>query len=357
MDLLSIFNNDLVVGFTGLSKNAGKTTAMNHYLEQLVDNHLQQVEVNFWNQIEANRWGQVKADPMELARMKLTIGITSIGYDGEELDLVTNLPKPRIHVEKGILVATAKTCLPGSTASFKILEDTQITSPMGNIILVKILSAGIIEVAGPSSLGQLSRVIDRLKVLGVNKILIDGAAGRHSFGMVCHGLVLSLGASLSNDYEQVIKIFKRQMDIFTLPLVGEGFARHIDNEGQAHESQAYESQVYESQGETYKYHLGALTSQHLTDYKDEAKKLRRPLNIIIDNPTVWFGDYKDLYRYRKKVGKIYVRKQLAIKAVTINPMNPHGAWFDKEDFLKSIRDNCQLPVFNLLDIDKSEVNQ
>jgi hypothetical protein len=63
----------------GLSKNVGKTTTTNHLLETLVAERSYRVD--------------------ELA-------LTSLGLDGEAVDALTGLPKPRYIPQEGLLVAT-----------------------------------------------------------------------------------------------------------------------------------------------------------------------------------------------------------------------------------------------------------
>jgi len=59
----------LIVGIAGTAKNTGKTTTTSAILD-------------------------------ELYNMEIPIGLTSIGYDGEEIDNITRLPKPRLFVRK-----------------------------------------------------------------------------------------------------------------------------------------------------------------------------------------------------------------------------------------------------------------
>src|SRR6202030_3581428 len=63
----------------GLSKNVGKTTTTNHLLETLL------TEKHY------------RADELAL---------TSLGLDGEAIDALTGLPKPRYVPQAGLIVAT-----------------------------------------------------------------------------------------------------------------------------------------------------------------------------------------------------------------------------------------------------------
>ena len=64
------------ISIIGMNKNVGKTTTLNQILKE--------------------------------ARGRISLGLTSIGRDGEDQDLVTGAEKPKIYVERGTLIATAK---------------------------------------------------------------------------------------------------------------------------------------------------------------------------------------------------------------------------------------------------------
>jgi molybdopterin-guanine dinucleotide biosynthesis protein len=76
---------EIRLGIAGTAKNTGKTTATAAIIQELRTRG-----VGFY--------------------------LTSIGYDGENIDNVTGLPKPKLRVEPGDVVATAERCLAVSTA-------------------------------------------------------------------------------------------------------------------------------------------------------------------------------------------------------------------------------------------------
>ena len=77
-ELLQQLHSVKTLSIVGMCKNAGKTTMLNWML--------------------ANTNGQ-------------TLGLTSIGRDGESTDVVTGTEKPGIYVPEGTLIATAKDML------------------------------------------------------------------------------------------------------------------------------------------------------------------------------------------------------------------------------------------------------
>ena len=77
---------EYILGIAGTAKNTGKTTTTNAILACL-------------------------------RKRGIAVFLTSIGYDGENLDNVTGLPKPKIPVEPGDIIATGTP--PGVGAGMK----------------------------------------------------------------------------------------------------------------------------------------------------------------------------------------------------------------------------------------------
>ena len=129
------------ISIIGMRKNVGKTTTLNCMLKQ--------------------------AD-------SISVGLTSIGVDGEREDRVYKTPKPEIYVKTGSLIATAERCFLDSDITLEILEITNVNTPLGRIIIAKALSDGYIELAGPSINTQIKWICERLEKLGAHLTLVDG---------------------------------------------------------------------------------------------------------------------------------------------------------------------------------------
>src|SRR5690554_1770054 len=115
--MLSKIRNKKVISLIGMAKNVGKTTTLNYLIRKLTDK---------------------------------TLGLTSIGRDGELRDLTLDIPKPRIYINKGTLIATTTACLELSDFTKQILDSTGIITPLGEVVIVRCLSDGYVELAGPS---------------------------------------------------------------------------------------------------------------------------------------------------------------------------------------------------------------
>lgn len=125
-ELIRRLNETKTMSIVGMCKNAGKTTMLNW---MLTGGHLQG-----------------------------TLGLTSIGRDGESTDVVTGTEKPGIFVREGTLIATAKDMLRLGDVTKEILMTTGIPTPLGEVVIMRARSAGYVQLAGPSITTQLRSV-------------------------------------------------------------------------------------------------------------------------------------------------------------------------------------------------------
>ncbi|HSN94825.1 MAG TPA: hypothetical protein VLR89_07170, partial [Anaerolineaceae bacterium] len=140
------------LALVGLSKNAGKTTCLNHLIRA-------------WQKSGISR----------------PLGITSIGRDGEEEDVVSGQPKPRIFIYQGTYLATAKSSLSRCDALLDILELSGIRTSFGEVVICKALSDGYVELAGPSQAADLLACERLLREQDPSLFfVVDGALSRRA---------------------------------------------------------------------------------------------------------------------------------------------------------------------------------
>lgn len=155
------------IGFAGTAKNTGKTTAALHLLELS-------------------------------CAAGYRSALTGIGYDGEALDNVTGLPKPRYFVRRGVYVATAESCLKSGSAGYILRQRTGIDTILGPVVIVEVNRPGLVVLAGPNKRADLQRVFSLLEQFGADLTIVDGALNR-LVPMVCAGgVVLSTGAAFDD---------------------------------------------------------------------------------------------------------------------------------------------------------------
>lgn len=176
----------LIIGWAGTAKNTGKTTALLAFLE------------------EAYRQG-------------MCVGLTSIGLDGEIRDQVTGLAKPRLFLEEGTLVATAKDCLEASTVKVAFAQKTGISTALGEVMIARIVQPGYLILAGPSKTEEVQMVSRMLLSMGANIVLVDGALGRIVPFAIADSWVLATGAARSTDILELADEVRAVQEILSLP--------------------------------------------------------------------------------------------------------------------------------------------
>src|SRR5579859_4748084 len=123
----------------GLAKNVGKTTTTNYLLETLLGEKLYRAE--------------------ELA-------LTSLGLDGEAVDVLTALPKPRYVPQAGLIIATAADLLrqaESEEAQVEHLAHLPGRTALGPVILARVLRPGRIIIAGPTLLRDVRGALERMR--------------------------------------------------------------------------------------------------------------------------------------------------------------------------------------------------
>ena len=174
----------------GLVKNAGKTTVVNALMDHC--RHL--------------------------------FGLTSLGLDGERIDHLTGLAKPRIAPPPGTLVATTRGSLDRSHYVMEVLEELPFHTPLGRVLIGRAGDRGQVEVSGPTTLAELRITIERLLALGAEQVLVDGAINRlgSASPRVSDGVVVATGGMVGDTLEDVLTTTTDTLDMLLLPEVSAG---------------------------------------------------------------------------------------------------------------------------------------
>src|SRR5207253_1632907 len=125
----------------------------------------------------------------------------------EERDVIdARIAKPRVHLERGSLVATTGELLSASGLAHERLMLTGARTPLGEVVVARLSERGAVEVAGPSAAADVSAVSAAMQALGAEQVLIDGAIDRRaaSSPAVAEGLVVATGAILAREIAEVV---------------------------------------------------------------------------------------------------------------------------------------------------------
>ncbi|MBF1177359.1 MAG: hypothetical protein HXL97_03480 [[Eubacterium] sulci] len=324
------------LSIVGMSKNAGKTTALNYLIEEAMDEGVM-------------------------------LGITSTGRDGETEDLVTGTEKPRVYLDEDTLVAVPSFLYDMSDAGLEVVKETKYSTAIGTLLICRVKSAGYVQVAGPVINAEQKLLCQDMLNEGCDMVLIDGAIDRKTIASpdTSDAIILATGAVISRKmnkvveetahvvnlysideledgiYRDAIESYKHEDKIMTISKSGEvkkldlltglGAARHID--------EAIEEDT------EFVFIPGAFTNSVISDMS--TKKLKQ-VRFVLKDPTKIFINPMDWGRLRKRGFRVSVLKKIEIALITVNPWAPAGYTFDNRSLLEAMKE--AIPDIPVIDV-------
>ncbi|WP_304340051.1 hypothetical protein [Metaclostridioides mangenotii] len=323
----------------GNYKNVGKTTTLNYILKECLNKNI-------------------------------VLGLTSIGVDGEGLDIVTKTQKPRIYVNKDTIIATATNLALSSDITKEILELTGITTPMGNIVIFRSLSDGYVELAGPSINTQIKYICERLKYYGADLSMVDGALSRKTLGspsitdstIFCSGAVIDkdinkavekivfeaniLNLAKTND-EKFYEIYEN-LKTYKVSLVNKDYSfKFIDIKTTLNSSKEIIKRI--DQDTKYVVVDGIVSNEFINNFIKSGDEYKN-ITILVSDSTKIFLDKEIFDKFIKLKGNIKVINKVNLIGLSINPTSIEGYSFDNKCFIESIQNKIDIRVFNVAEI-------
>lgn len=330
------------VSIIGNYKNVGKTTTLNYIIDKARDN--------------------------------IVLGLTSIGVDGEDEDIVTKTYKPRVYVNKGTLIATAKTCVLKSDITKEILDVTNINTPMGKVVILKAISDGYIELAGPSINSQIKYICSKLNEFGANTVIVDGALSRKTMASpsITEATLFCTGAVLSTDMYKVVDLTVHEFNMLNiLNIEDEKFYNLYNNNlteikiSIVDNNYSYKNldvkttlginkEIIDSLDSNSKYLVinGIVVNSFIENLIKSTDKYKN-LVILVKDGTKIFLD-KDTYnKFIKLGGSIKVIDRINIIGISVNPISIKGYSFESNKFINQIQKCINVPVFDVIGGEKN----
>jgi hypothetical protein len=368
MTLGELTSSNRRVALVGLAKNTGKTVALAALLR-------------------------------ELHAAGRSVGVTSVGRDGEERDVIdSRIDKPRVNLPAGSIVATTDGLLRASAIPHELLEEMDVRTPLGQVLIARLHGDGAIEVAGPSSAADVRAAADAMLVHGAEQVLIDGAIDRRaaSSPSIVDGLVMSTGAVLSHDIEEVVLQTKDAIDLVRLPRVDDasGIGQVLRELSMSHAKRAPRPDgtpgasfdgaadaarasflvgedlepvtlaprfVLTSEAEQIALVLdanpdarwllvaGALPDRFLRNLLHPVHHRRRELVVVVGDPTKVFLWKRGPEWYRRQGVQLQALERVELQALTVNPLAPQSHRFDSERLRELLREEItDVPIFDVL---------
>ncbi|MGI5859052.1 MAG: hypothetical protein ACOX8P_07005 [Tepidanaerobacteraceae bacterium] len=341
----------LIIGIAGTAKNTGKTTTTSSILD-------------------------------ELYNKKILIGLTSIGYDGEETDNITGLPKPRLFVKKNTILATAEKCLKAGSADYDILETTDIMTPLGRICIVRVHKEGLAVVAGPNKGSQLKYVENKMiNELNCKVVLVDGALNRIAPMIETDGVIIATGASRNVNIDILVKETKALHELLNLPEVSKEELQYFTDISKIalipkkiHEKTSFLNygsligndivkEIIDKIKCAETVFIPALISEFaLKKLNDGLGTLWANKTLIIKDPIklITGGNPETLINEIKKIkfngGNVKTLKNLPLLAITVNPFYPkyrfdidsyEPGYIDREELVDKMRASVDVPIIDI----------
>jgi hypothetical protein len=343
------------LALVGLAKNTGKTVALAALVREL----------------------------QEQAR---TVGVTSVGRDGEAHDVIdARIEKPSVRLSAGSLVATTDGLLRASGVPHELLEETGVRTPLGRVLIARLRGAGTIEVAGPSAAADVRMVSDMMLAHGAEQVLIDGAVDRRAASSpdVADGLLMSTGAVLSHEIAEVVLQTRDAVDLVRLPSADDGSAtgsrlRELTIHADGHDAReasrpsmlvAEDLQavalpprfVLTSDAEQIAQVLdanpnarwltvpGAVPDRFLRSLVHPVHHRRRELVVVVGNPTKVFLWKRGPEWYRRQGVDLQTLNEIQLEALTVNPIAPQSHRFDSVQLRSLLQEAiADVPIFDVL---------
>jgi hypothetical protein len=315
----------------------------------------------------------------ELHGSGVTVGVTSVGRDGEEHDVIdARIDKPRVMLRTGSLVATTDALLNASGLPHQILEQTDVRTPLGRVQIVRLREPGAIEVAGPSAAEQVRAVGDAMLGHGAEQVLIDGAIDRRAASSpdVADGLVMSTGAVLSEDIDEVVEQTREEVELVRVPTLaaelehgarlraladsGDGESLLVGEQGDpavlpprfALTAGAPELAALLDAHPDARWLIlaGALPDRFMRELVSGVRRRGRELTVIVADATRVFLADKGLDWYLRQGLALRVLRPIELLALTVNPLAPESHRFDSGELRARLSEAiADVPIYDVLD--------
>ncbi len=337
-------NNPVAIGVVGTAKNTGKTTTLSYLMEY------------------AHRSGR-------------NMAVTGIGYDGEEIDNITMLPKSRLYLHKGTILTTAEMCLKRSPVEYRIILRTGISTALGELLIVEVTKSGYIVVAGPNKAASLSTVLDHIKKLKRDVVFVDGSINRMLPMSIVNRLIFSTGAARNVEASFLTAEMKAIEFLFRPPVVSGDYnsetvsiVRNNENPVQL----ALRSVIDEEDVNLIRYQLSAGNNKIFIPGLISKDALQHIDRIIVNSPEKIqlvlaspftlllsenvMGLVPVIESLIEKGSKISYLRKPQLAGVTVNPFYPlyeggrfSAAYIDKNKLMHEMKESLSTPVFNVME--------
>ncbi|MDY6037876.1 MAG: hypothetical protein SPI74_02650 [Eubacterium sp.] len=324
------------LSIVGMSKNAGKTTALNYLIEEAMDEGIK-------------------------------LGITSTGRDGETEDLVTGTEKPRVYLDEDTLVAVPSFLYELSDAGLEVVRETKYSTAIGTLLICRVKSAGYVQVAGPVINAEQKMLCQDMLDEGCDMVMIDGAIDRKTIASpdTSDAIILATGAVISRKMNKMVEETAHVVNLYSTEELENGMFRDaieqnnfddkimlVSEDGEVKKldlltglgAARYIDEAIDDSTK-YVYIPGAFTNSVISDI---STKKTKQVRFVLKDPTKIFINTMDWGRLRKRGFRVSVLRKIKIALITVNPWAPAGYTFDNRELLQAMKE--AIPDIPVIDV-------
>ena len=317
----------------------------------------------------AKNTGKTECLNFVLARMHeegFNPAVTSIGVDGESVDVVTHTGKPEITLREGTLFVTSESFYKTRRLTSEVYETGQRQTALGKLVTAKVVTPGKVILAGPSDAASVRRLIQKFNAQGIRPVIVDGALSRVSTAAptVTEALILATGAALSPRPEEIVRRTAFLCRLIDLPQVAEPTAKSLEgieagvwglsDEGAvdlgiktALSLTGHKGEIVSflrDKGKTL-YIGGAVTDGVLTFFNSIPES--KEMTLVIRDFTCMFAGPLPYATFMKRGAQIKVLHKPRLLGICVNPVSPEGYHVDSSSLCRQIEETTGYPAVDL----------
>jgi len=249
------------------------------------------------------------------AARQIRLGMTSIGRDGEAIDVSDGAAKPRLFLRRGVTLATARDVLPVSPASL-LLRRTGFQSAVGPIMIARVQYPGYYEIAGAPTARGLRGCIEALLQSGCQTVLVDGAVDRNAaLAGGDDAVIVATGASAAHTVPAALEDIGALIARLRIPKLEEG-APYVRIDG-------------------------ALTAKRAAALVAQAESRA----ILVRDPTQVLIGGKAFMEINRKL-RLRCERSLKVIATTVASIGAER-YFEPRAFAREVAARTKLPTFDV----------
>lgn len=241
-------------------------------------------------------------------------GLTSIGRDGEAIDVGDAQGKPRLFLRAGTCIATARDVLP-ETPSVEMLELSPLATAAGRLVYARVRGDAFYELVGPPTASGLREAMRGLASFAPY-VIIDGAIDRvAALAGGDDAVIVSCGASTSGTPQESVEEVQALVMRLRVPKFdGTGSPHYID---------------------------GAFTASMAASY------VNGPVDVtyVVEDPTQIALTGRAAITALSKI-KIRCKRPIHVVAITVASIG-RSNHFEPRDFARAVAAATGLPTFDV----------